>query len=103
MFSPTPNTQTQRTPWRVSVWRAVDRAVAFATLDAYGLEDPHAAVDTPEPLHDRVPLQAPRRPRRPAPAPRVLHCVAPSEARPRRRMLAEHPRTPSPAREHGTR
>jgi hypothetical protein len=100
MFSPTPNSRPDRAAWRASVWRVVDRAVAFATLDAYGVEVPHAAVDQLEAQHDRDPLQAHRRPRRPAPAPRVQHCVAPNQARPRRRELAVSARIPSPTRGH---
>jgi hypothetical protein len=97
MFSPTSNSQTSGATWRTSVWRAVDRAVAFATLDGYGLPDPHAPIDSLGAHHDREPLQAPRRPRRPAPVPRVQHCVTPLAGRPQRRKHAELERTPSPA------
>jgi len=101
MFSPTSNSQ-PRLSFRESVWQVVDRAVAFATLDAYGIPGPHAAVDQLEAHLDRESLRAPRRSRRPAPAPRVQHCVAPSEARPRRRTPVMHARIPSLTRAHHT-
>ncbi len=97
MFPPTTNIQPSRSPWSTAVWHAVDRVVAFATLDAYGVEPPRAAVSGTGEHQDRAPLQTPRRPRRPAPAPRVQHCDSSLQLTlPRRRMPADHERT-SPA------
>lgn len=91
MFSPTSNSQAgaRRATWQRSVWSAVDRVVAFATLDAYGVEGPHDAIDRSGTSHDRTPLAAPTRRRRPSPTPRTHHCVAPMQARPRRRTTRE--------------
>jgi hypothetical protein len=91
MFSPTSNSQpaARRFTWQRSVWQTVDRVVAFATLDAYGVEGPHDAADPSGTFHDRAPLQTRSRPRRPSPTPRTQHCVAPGDARPRRRVTSE--------------
>ncbi len=73
--------------WRAALRRAVDVAIAFATLD----DGPDAAPTPAEHPHRR-PLRAPARPRRPgAVRPRAQDCTTPLTARPRR-----------PARQHAS-
>ena len=100
MFSPTLTSRTKARTWRDAVRRAVDLAVAFATLaDELGEDVPRGTVNDPAPHPHRVPLRAARAPRRPgAGAQRPQHCLTPlhpdsalpgREQRPRRRRT--HP------------
>jgi hypothetical protein len=79
MFSPTPTPRTDPRNWRDAVRRAVDLAVAFATLaDELGDDVPHGSVDHPALHPHRAPLRAQSAPRRPgAGAPRPQHCLTP--------------------------
>jgi hypothetical protein len=102
MFSLTFTSGRPRPPWRETVRRAVDLAVAFATLESYELPPraPHSVVDPTlraprsadparTPHAHRTPLRAPRRPRRPGRVvPRAQPCVAREAARAARRRHA---------------
>ena len=78
MFSPTPYPRNEAPSWRETFRRAVDLAVAFATLADPGDDVPHGTVDHPAPHPHRAPLRASRAPRRPgAGAPRLQHCLTP--------------------------
>jgi hypothetical protein len=101
MFPSTETSPQVRAGFRAAMWHAVDRAVAFVTLDAYGVEGPHAAVDAPVAARASEPLKAPHASRRPAPAPPAQHCATPLTAPPRCRPHAVPARTTSPARRHG--
>jgi hypothetical protein len=98
MFPTDSNSRLAAPTLRGAVWHVVDRAVAFATLDAYGLPAPRFAVDCPTAHEHREPLRAPRRPRRPAPAPRAQHCVTPLTASARHRASVAAPRIASGVR-----
>ncbi len=107
MFSSLQDSGPARARWRDGVRRAVELAVAFATLESYELprRGPHGAVDEslrasrsadPAGAHPhRAPLRAPGRPRRPGRvAARVQPCtaVAPLPAPRERRRAPERAR-----------
>jgi hypothetical protein len=78
--------------WHRAVTRAVDLAIAFATLDSYGIDGARDAAGEPPkapppPAHPhRAPLTTPRPPRRPGVTPaRPGRCVTPLRHAPRRR------------------
>src|SRR3954470_15342414 len=115
MFPPTIITSPpEPRPWRASVRRAVDLAVAFVTLESYTTEDvlsrlpgtrgtvtdPGLLAEVTE-LHEhphRRPLRAPTRSGRPGAAPaRVQLCTTPLDPRPRRRAPQGSPAS-TPAR-----
>ena len=93
MFSPTSNPRTAAPSWFTAARRAVDLAVAFATLESATTardlwlrrEDParsstcpHGLIDVPAPHPHRAPLRAPVRPGRPGRVPaRAQHCLTP--------------------------
>ena len=105
MFSPASNPRPAASSWRETVRRAVDLAVAFATLEscttardlwsggadaASTSASPHGPVDLPAPHPHRAPLSAPVRPGRAGTVPARTHCcVTPHRAHPRRRSA--HP------------
>jgi hypothetical protein len=99
MFGPA-SSSTTPTGWHQAVRRALDVAIAFATLDGYGIDGPRDAA--PEPASPqgpkpqehphRAPLTAPRPPRRPgAVRQRPVRCVTPLELAPRRRSARQQP------------
>jgi hypothetical protein len=78
--------------WQRAVTRALDLAIAFATLDSYGIDGARDADGEPPkapplPAHPhRAPLTAPRPPRRPGVTPaRPGRCVTPLRHAPHRR------------------
>ena len=87
MFSPTPNfTRSDGPQWRAMFRNAVDRTVAFATLESYQLPGSPAAADAPEPHpHRQAAVRAVRERRPGMPAAREQHCASPLPRRPRRR------------------
>jgi hypothetical protein len=97
MFSPTPSRRPAERTWRAAVRRAVDLAVAFATLE--DSIEPRGHDDDRVTHPHRRPLRAVSRARRPgAGAARPQHCVTPTTraagdtpAKPRRHVA----RTPS--------
>jgi hypothetical protein len=105
MFSPASNPRPAAPSWRATVRRAVDLAVAFATLESAttardlwsgGMEatpasaSPHGPVDVPAPHPHRAPLSAPVRPGRAGTVPaQTQRCVTPHRAHPRHRSA--HP------------
>ena len=105
MFSPASNPRPAASSWRATVRRAVDLAVAFATLEscttardlwsggvdaALPSASPHGPVEFPTPHPQRAPLSATVRPGRPGTVPARTHCcVTPHRALPRRRSA--HP------------
>jgi hypothetical protein len=104
MFSPILTPGSPRASWRKALRRAVDLAVAFATLESYALPErgprgpadptlraPRSADPARSAHPHRAPLRAPRRPRRPGRVvPRAQHCVAPlPSGAPRRRRALE--------------
>lgn len=77
--------------WRERLRRAVDLAVAFATLEDAPPAPGHP--DAPGPHPHRRPLRSPQRSRRPGAVPaRVAHCTAPlvAPAQRRRRRSRAH-------------
>jgi hypothetical protein len=105
MFSPAPNPRPAAPSWRATVRRAVDLAVAFATLEscttasdlwsggtdaAPASASPHGPVEHPAPHPHRVPLSAQVRPGRAGTVPARTHCcITPHRAHPRQRSA--HP------------
>jgi len=104
MFSPILTPGSPRAWWRKALRRAVDLAVAFATLESYALPErgprgpadptlraPRSADPARSAHPHRAPLRAPRRAQRPGRVvPRAQHCVAPlSSGAPRRRRALE--------------
>ena len=105
MFSPASNPRPATPSWRATVRRAVDQAVAFATLEsatsardlwsgdsdaASASASPHGPVDIPAPHPHRAPLSAPVRPGRAGTVPARTHrCVTPHRALARHRSA--HP------------
>jgi hypothetical protein len=100
MFSPTPNSRTAASSWLDAVRRAVDLAVAFATLESCTTarellprrdeaapgECPHGLPDVSAPHPHRRALRAsPRAGRAGAVPARDIPCLAPLAGRPRRR------------------
>jgi hypothetical protein len=80
MFSPTADPRPARSSWREAVRRAVDLAVAFATLSDE--LPPHGPADEPAVHPHRQALRAPSRARRPGRvAPRVHICLTPLPSR----------------------
>src|SRR5512132_3429690 len=99
MFSPAPNSRPAPSSWRDAVRRAVDLAVALATLEScttarelLSRRDeaapgacPHGLPDASAPHPHRVALRASARPGRAgAVAPRTIPCLTPLAGRPRR-------------------
>jgi hypothetical protein len=83
MFSPTADPRPAKRSLRDAVRRAVDLAVAFATLSD---ELPRSHADDPALHPHRTPLRAPQRARRPGQVrPRAHVCVSPVPERARRR------------------
>jgi hypothetical protein len=83
MFSPTADPRPAKRSLREAVRRAVDLAVAFATLSDEPLPRRHADDLAAHP--HRQPLRAPSRARRPgAVPPRAQSCTTPVADRPRR-------------------
>ncbi|HEU4975397.1 MAG TPA: hypothetical protein VFT50_09945 [Baekduia sp.] len=83
MFSPTASPRPAQRSWRETVRRAVDLAVAFATLSD---ELPRRHADDLADHPHRLPLRAPSRARRPgAVAPRAHRCTTPLASRGRHR------------------
>jgi hypothetical protein len=104
MFSPSSNPRTDAPAWRHAVRRAVDLAVAFATLEsATSARDlwsrdarppasacPHGLLDASARHPHRSPLRLPARPGRPgAVSARAQDCLVPHAGRPRHRSA--HP------------
>ena len=90
MFSPASNPRPAASSWRETVRRAVDLAVAFATLSD---ELPRRPVDDLADHPHRRPLRAPERARRAGRvAARPQSCRTPLADRPRRRQLTSTPR-----------
>ena len=101
MFSPASNPRPAASSWRATVRRAVDLAVAFATLEsattardlwsggadaASPSTSPHGHVEHPAPHPHRAPLRAPLRPGRAGTVPARTHCcITPQRAHPRQR------------------
>jgi hypothetical protein len=82
MFSPTADPRPAKRSLRDAVRRAVDLAVAFATLSD---ELPRSHADDPAEHPHRRPLRAPSRARRPGPVhQRAQSCTTPVANRPRR-------------------
>ncbi|HEU4978074.1 MAG TPA: hypothetical protein VFT42_04200 [Solirubrobacteraceae bacterium] len=94
MFSQAPDSRTARRSWRETVRRALDLAVAFATLEEIsgpaGLLDEHELGASARHPHRR-PLRPASRARRPgAGAPRAQVCLTAPERAPRRRARLVH-------------
>jgi hypothetical protein len=103
MFSLSTTPRTAPASWRKTVRRAVDRTVAFATLESVTSardlwsppvdgpgSGPHGAFGGPAPHPHRAPLRAPVRPGRAGTVPaRDHHCLVSSAGRPRHRSA--HP------------
>ncbi len=103
MFSPASNPRPAAPSWRATVRRAVDLAVAFATLEscssvsdlwsggadaADASASPHGPVDIPAPHPHRAPLRAPVRPGRSGTvSARTHHCLTPQSGRARHRSV----------------
>jgi hypothetical protein len=84
MFPSTADPRPAKRSLRETVRRAVDLAVAFATLSDEPLPRRHA--DDPAEHPHRVPLRAPSRARRPGAVPqRAQSCTTPVAHRPRQR------------------
>ena len=84
MFSPTAHPGPAKRSWRDAVRRAVDLAVAFATLSD---ELPRDHADGPAVHPHRQPLRAPSRARRLGTVPPRAHrCLTPVAVRARRRQ-----------------
>jgi hypothetical protein len=94
MFSQASDSRTARPSWREALRRAVDLAVAFATLE--DLSSPPGLLDAHEPgpagpHPHRRPLRPASRARRPgAGAPRPQICLTAPERAPRRRERLLH-------------
>jgi hypothetical protein len=104
MFSPSSNPRIATRPWRQAVRRAVDLAVAFATLESatsareissrdashHPSTCPHGLLDASAPHPHRMPLRRQARPGRPGTVPaRAQDCLVPLAGRPRHRSA--HP------------